>query len=113
MCSLCPQCIMASKSGLPEATAWPCNRQGCIWSPLRRPAHTRPPPAALPPPRSDISTKAKRCKFCCAPVQPLPPSKSEKQLQANEKQLQATGEGCQQQHGCESGGEGRAVLHRL
>lgn len=31
---------------------------------------------------SDISTKAKRCKFCCAPVEPLPPSNSEKQLQA-------------------------------
>lgn len=39
---------------------------------------TRPCPECL----SDISTKAKRCKFCCAPVEPLPPSNSEKQLQA-------------------------------
>ncbi|KAI7842318.1 hypothetical protein COHA_003958 [Chlorella ohadii] len=38
---------------------------------------TRPCPECC----SDIPTKAKRCKFCCAPVEPLPPTKSEKQLQ--------------------------------
>ena len=46
------------------------------------PPHLYMPPTALPLPRSDISTKAKRCKFCCAPVEPLPPTKSERQLLA-------------------------------
>ncbi len=75
----CPECCRWGGAGSGDVCACspmqPCPHDAF---PNPTPSHTMIPSRFR---CSDIPTKAKRCKFCCAPVEPLPPTKSEKQLQ--------------------------------